>query len=110
MQSWSAPVGLARRAVSDAHTLLLTTGADCDGPHAEKITIMFPRPAENPDRAKGMAKGTAKRTPASSSSCPDAKRDDAPGSFSPAMTKSESFSACWWIFDPSVPPKFKFIG
>jgi hypothetical protein len=52
----------------------------------------------------------AKGTPASSSSCPDAKRDDAPGSFSPAMTKSESFSACWWIFDPSVPAKFKFIG
>jgi len=35
----------------------------------------------------------------------DAKRDDAPGSFSPAMTKSESFSACWWILDPSVPAK-----
>jgi hypothetical protein len=40
----------------------------------------------------------------------EAKRGDAPGSFSPAMTKSESFSACWWIFDPSVPAKFKFIG
>jgi hypothetical protein len=40
----------------------------------------------------------------------DAQRDDTPGSFFPAMTKSESFSACWWIFDQSVPAKFKFIG
>src|ERR1700682_100101 len=64
MQSWSAPVGLARRAVSDARTLLLNTGADCDGPHAEKNTL--PRRAENPDQAKGTAKGT----PASSPSCP----------------------------------------
>src|ERR1700736_6103626 len=63
MQSWSAPVGLAPRAVSDAHTLLLTTGADCDGAHSEKITTMVPRPAET-------RIGPTERTPASSSSCP----------------------------------------
>jgi hypothetical protein len=57
----------------------------------KKITAMFAPPGAKPGSR-------------------DAKRDAAPGSFSPGMTKSESFSACWWIFDPSVPAKFKFIG
>src|ERR1700720_1713607 len=108
MQSWSAPVGLARRAVSDARTLLPTTGADCDSPHAEKITTMFPPPRGKPGSGRGDGQGNGHLPPARRAR--DAKRDDAPGSFSPAMTKSESFSACWWIFDPSVPAKFKFIG
>src|SRR6266851_7307264 len=112
MQSWSAPVGLARRAVSDARTLLLTAGADCDGPHAEKITTMSPPPREKPGSGQGNGQGNGEgnRSLPPARRARDAKRDDTPGSFFPAMTKSESFSACWWIFDQSVPAKFKFIG
>jgi hypothetical protein len=78
----------------------------------EKITTMFAPPRGKPGSGQGNGKGNGQGNghlpPARRAR--DAKRDDAPGSFSPAMTKSESFSACWWIFDPSVPAKFKFIG